>query len=85
MSRSRRNTRIVHTISVPVYVVEQTIPHSTIVFFKRLGSRHIDKEIELQEGMKGIDNILCKTNLNLIRGLTYNTYNEVLFEIGTGN
>ena len=49
-----------------------------IMFFKRSGSRHIHKEIKLQEGMKGIDNILCKTDQNLIRRLTYkcNTLND---------
>ena len=38
---------------------------------KRIGSIHIQKEIKLQDGMNGIDNILCKTNLHLIRRLTY--------------
>ena len=33
---------------------------------KSLGSQHIHKEIKLQKGMKGIDKILCKTDL--IRG-----------------
>ena len=32
----------------------------------RLGCRHIHKEINLQEGMDGIDNILFKSDLNFI-------------------
>ena len=36
-----------------------------MVFFKRVGSRHIHKEIKLQEGMNRIDNILCKLDQKL--------------------
>ena len=42
-----------------------------IVFYERLGSRHNHKEIKLQEYMNGIDYILCKTDLNVIRRLAY--------------
>ena len=42
-----------------------------MAFFKRLGSRPIHREINLQEVVNGIDYILCKTDLNLIRRLTY--------------
>ena len=42
-----------------------------LVFFKRLGSRHVHKEIELQKAMNGMDKILGKTDLILIRRLTY--------------
>ena len=54
----------------------------TIVFFKLLGNRHIHKEIKLQESVDAIDNILCKTDLNLIGTLIYkcNTFNNVHFE-----
>ena len=53
-----------------------------MVFFKRLGSRHIHKEIKLQEGLKVIDYILCKTGLNVLRIQAYNcnNFNDVLFE-----
>ena len=40
----------------------------TITFFNRLGNQVIHKE--LQEGMNGIDNILCKMDLNLTQRLT---------------
>ena len=40
----------------------------TITFFNYLDNRVIHKE--LQEGMNGIDNILCKTDLNLTQRLT---------------
>ena len=46
----------------------------SIVFFKCLGSRHIYKEIKLQVGVKGIDNTLCKTDLNLISATHPKTY-----------
>ena len=50
--------------------------------FQTLGSRHIHKEIKLQKAMNGVDKILCKTDLILIRRLTYkyNTFNHVDFE-----
>ena len=53
-----------------------------IVHFKRLGSRHIHKEIKLQKSMSGMDRILCKTDLILIRRHTYkcNTFNDVDFQ-----
>ena len=46
-----------------------------------LGSRHIHKEIKLQKIMNEMDNILCKTNLILIRRHTnkYNTFSDVDF------
>ena len=52
------------------------------VFFKCLGSLPIHKEIKLQEGMDGIENIFCKTDLNHIQRLTYkcNIFNGVHFE-----
>ena len=40
------------------------------VLFKRLGSRHIHKEIKLQKTLNGMDKILCKTDFILIRKLT---------------
>ena len=51
-----------------------------IVFFKRMGSRHIQKLIRLQEGMNGIDKILCKTDLNPMQRLAYkcNTFKHDL-------
>ena len=54
----------------------------TIVFFKRLGSQHIDKEIKVQADMNGIDHILFKTDLNLIPRLRYkcNTFSDVHFK-----
>ena len=54
----------------------------TIVYFKRLGSRHINKEIKLEKAMNGRDMILCKTDLILIRGHTYKctTGSDVDFE-----
>ena len=55
-----------------------------IVFSKRLGSRHrpIHKEIKEQDGMNGIDDILCKTDLNIFWRRTYkcNTFNDLHFE-----
>ena len=42
-----------------------------IVFFKRLGSRHIHKEIKLPKGTKGVDKILCKTDSQHIQTLAY--------------
>ena len=38
----------------------------SIVFFKRLGSRHTDKEIKLPKCMNGNDMTLGKTELKLI-------------------
>ena len=54
----------------------------TIAHFKRLGSRHIHKEIKLQKALNGMDRILCKTGLILIRRHTYkcNTLSDVDFE-----
>ena len=56
--------------------------HCLYCFFKCLGSRHIHKEIKLQDGKKGIKYILCKTDLDLIRWLAYkcNTLNDAHFE-----
>ena len=54
-----------------------------IVFFKRLGSRHIHKEMKIQNGTKGVVNILCKTDLySYIQRLAckYKTFNFVQFE-----
>ena len=34
--------------------------------FKRLGSRHIHKELKLHKAMNGMDRILCKTDQILI-------------------
>ena len=52
------------------------------VFFKRLGSRHIYKEINSQKVTTGVDKILCKTDLKHIQILAYkyNTFNDVHFE-----
>ena len=52
------------------------------MFFKRLSSRHIHKEIKLLEFMNGFDNILCETDLNLILRLTNkcSTFHNVHFE-----
>ena len=44
---------------------------ASIIFFKRLGSRHVHKE-----GMNGIECILCKTDIQLI--LRENVANENL-------
>ena len=54
----------------------------SIVHFKRLGSRHIHKEIKLQKAMNGMDRILCKTDLILIRRHTFkcNTFIDADFE-----
>ena len=41
--------------------------NKTIVHLKRLGSRHIHKVIKLQGAMNGMDRILCKEDLILIR------------------
>ena len=38
---------------------------TNIVHFKRLGSRHIHKEIKLQKTMNRMDRIVCKTDLIL--------------------
>ena len=64
------------TLSVKYVIV------NNVVFFKRLGSRHIHKEIRLQEGMNGIHCILCKTDLNPLWTLANkgNTFNDVHFE-----
>ena len=53
-----------------------------IVHFIRLGSRHIHKEIKLQNALNGIDRILCKKDLILFRRHTYkcNTFSDVDFE-----
>ena len=53
-----------------------------MVFFKRLSSHHVYKEIKLQEIMDGIDYILCKTDINLNRRLAYkcNTIKDEHFE-----
>ena len=55
---------------------------NTIVHFKRLGSRHIHKEIKLQKAMNGMDRILCITDLILIQRHTYksNALSDVDFE-----
>ena len=52
---------------------------SSIVHFKQLGSRHINKEIKLQKTMNGMDMILCKTDLILTQRHTYkfNTFSDV--------
>ena len=51
----------------------------TIVHFKRLGSRHIHKEIEISECVFGFNEILCETGL--IQTLTHNcNIKEELFE-----
>ena len=52
------------------WIFEPSIIH-TIVHFKRLGSRHIHKEIELQKTVNGINSILWMTDLILIRRHTY--------------
>ena len=44
-----------------------------------LCSRHIHKDIKLQKGMKGIDQILCKTDLNLILRLTYRATQSTMY------
>ena len=58
------------------------IQRSTIVHFKRLGSQHFHKEIKLQKAMNGMDRILCKIDLILIRRHTHkcNTFSHVDFE-----
>ena len=50
--------------------------------FKRLGSRHIHKEINLQKSVNGMNRILCKTDLILFRRHAYkcNTFSVVDFE-----
>ena len=65
---------ITFTMSLPYIIMN----NHTLVFFKRLGSRHIHKEIKSQEDMNGIDYILCKADVNLIRGLPYkcNAFNK---------
>ena len=53
-----------------------------IVHFKRLGSRHIHKEIKLQKAMNGMDRVLCKTDLILIQRHSYkcDTFSNEDFE-----
>ena len=58
-----------------IFLKAAYIQNRNIVFFKRLGSRHIHKEC-----MNGIDYIICKTDLSPIRRLAYNTFNDVHFE-----
>ena len=62
------------------YSIFQLPMLSVIEFFKRLGSQN--KEIKLQESMNRINNILCKTDLNLIHRLTYKciNFNDVHLE-----
>ena len=50
----------------------------TVVHFKRLGSRHIHKEIEIPLYVFGIDEIISKTGLKPIQTLTHkcNIINE---------
>ena len=54
----------------------------TLLHFKRLGIRHIHKEIKLQKAVNGMDMILCKTDLIIVRRHTYkcNTFSDVDFE-----
>ena len=76
-------TTIKESENMDIFVINTSqIVNYSIVFFKRLGNRHINKEMKLQEGMNWIDNILCKTDLSLIRGLTYkcDTFNNIHFE-----
>ena len=53
----------------------------TIVFFKRIWSQHIHKEIKLQRGMIRMDMILCKTDLKLIQRLTYNYKRNIFNDV----
>ena len=55
--------------SAPGIKKRSVIQLCTIVHFKRLGSRHFHKEINLQVGMSMIDYVLCKTDLNPIGSL----------------
>ena len=47
--------------------------------FQCVGSRHIHKEIKLLKTMKGMDRIMCETDLYLIRRHTYmcNIFSDV--------
>ena len=55
---------------------------STKVHFKRLGSRHIHKEIEIPYCVFGFNEIICKTGLKHIQTLTHkcNIMKEKHFE-----
>ena len=71
------------TLSEKIIILGNTIHEfCTLVHFKRLGSRHIHKEIKLQKAMNGMDRVLCKTDQILIRRHTYtfNTFSDVYFE-----
>ena len=54
----------------------------TIVHFKRLGSRHIHKEIGIPYCVFGFNEIICKTGLKHIQSLTHkcNIIKEEHFE-----
>ena len=54
----------------------------TVVHFKRLGSRHIYKEIEIPYCVFGFNGITCKTGLKHIQTLTHkcNIVKEKHFE-----
>ena len=58
------------------------ISYHAIVHFKRLGSRHIHKEIEISQCVFGFIDVICKTDLKHIQTLTHNCniINEEHFE-----
>ena len=62
--------------------IETTDSSTVIVHFKRLGSRHIHKEIEIPYCVFGFNEIICKTCLKHIRTLTHkcNIIKEEHFE-----
>ena len=74
--------RCIFTISVFLLIYAK-YKKKTIVHFKRLGSRHIHTKIKLEKAMNGMDRILCKTDLILIRRHTYkcNTFSDVDFGV----
>ena len=54
-------------MDIEAYFCCAAAAHAAIVHFKRLGSRHIHKEIKLRKIIIGMDRILCKTDLIHIR------------------
>ena len=59
---------------IPIYISAIAEIHCNpfIVFFKCLGSRHLQKEIKIHKCVCGINYILCKTDIKPIHRLTYN-------------
>ena len=64
--------------------MKYSLPETTATYsvFKGLGNQHLNKEIKLQKAMNGMDRILFKTDLILIRRHTYkcSTFSDVDFE-----